>query len=310
MGQLYEYSKPDDRPQRLAPQTDAPATATTTTADEILGTVTEATTPDDKTPQTTESPTRITTADVVVAGVFTLFSLCFTLFISTLILMPPPSEEFIENPESFQLEMQQVMLAYAEEMNAELIALYAFVAVHSGLGMLMGVGYVSVRIRNKWSLIGLRHPTIPALSYAAGMGAAGALGIWGGNLLAVLVAGDLSMRRQAVIDVVTNTPGPVVLVAILMWIIVMPLIQELFFRGVVYSWLRQSRGMTGALVLNGVINGIFNLFWLDLISSILVAVGLAYIRERTNSVLGSFVAHSSFNFGAIVLYAIVITFGG
>jgi membrane protease YdiL (CAAX protease family) len=308
MGQLYEYSKTDDRPRRVASASaDMPDTPTTTTADEILGTVTVTNTPQEKnaTP-TTAQPTHINTADVVVAGLFTLMSLCFTLFINTLLLMPMPSEEVMNSSQPFQVELESVLAAYSTEV----IALYTFLAVHSGLGMFLGFGYVVVRLRSNWDVIGLRPLASSKLSYAAGMGAVGALGLWGGNLLAVLASGNLATYRENVIETITTTPSPVVLTAIVMWIIVMPLVQELFFRGVIYTWLRQSQGLAWALVLNGLINGAFNLFLLDFLSSVLLAVGLGYIYERTNSVLGAFLAHSSFNFTAIILFALVIFLGG
>lgn len=302
MGHLYEYSRPDDHPRQLTPTANDPETTVTATADNILGTVTAATTARDATTALPGSAARITLADVIVAAAFTLTSLCITLFISTLLLMPPPSEELVDNPQAFQIELENVLAAYADE----LIALYAFIAVHSGLGMLLGVGYVVVRTRNNWDLLGIRRPPVPAMSYAVGMGGAGALGIWGGNLLGIALTGDLATHREAIVGVVTSTPGPVALVAILMWIVVLPLAQELFFRGVIYSWLRQSQSLRTALILNGVINGVFNLFLVNFFSSALLAVGLAYIYERTNSVLGSFLAHSSFNFGAILIYAFVL----
>lgn len=74
-----------------------------------------------------------------------------------------------------------------------------------------------------------------------------------------------------------------------------PLSEELYFRGMVYSYLRQRTGMLPAIILAGFI---FGLAHFDLWRIIPLSVGgaiLCYIYDKTGSILTSAIAHGIWN---------------
>ncbi len=244
--------------------------------------------------------------DVLVAGITLLIGFCSMLFFSALAFTPPPPEDFATNPDALQLNVDAILNVY----ETQLITLYSFTAINFAIGLMLGIGYIGLRLRGDWSKLGVRQLDPAAVIYALTMGTAGGLGIRGGTLLAMGLSGELGGFRQTVIGLLDSTPTLITFVGLMLWVIVLPFLQEMFFRGVVYSWLRQFRGPWGAMLVNGLINGVFNLFLVDFFSSVLIAFALAYIYERTGSVLGAYLAHSTLNFVTIVLYVGVVAFGG
>jgi len=80
-----------------------------------------------------------------------------------------------------------------------------------------------------------------------------------------------------------------------------PLLEELFFRGMLYPLLRRAYGMVvGVLVTGGAFASIhgtqLGYAWGPLLSIFVVGVVFTLVRERTNSVAASFLMHCGYNF--------------
>ena len=86
---------------------------------------------------------------------------------------------------------------------------------------------------------------------------------------------------------------------IVLFVAIAPCVEEILFRGLGQSLLRRF-GPVAAIVLVGLLFGV----WHGLLIALLVLVpfgwGLAYLRERTNSVYPGIVVHALFNAVAII----------
>ena len=80
-----------------------------------------------------------------------------------------------------------------------------------------------------------------------------------------------------------------------------PLVEELFFRGMLYPLIRRAYGIVvGVLVTGAAFAGIhgtqLGYAWGPLLSIFVVGVVFTLVRERTNSVAASFLMHCGYNF--------------
>jgi uncharacterized protein len=80
-----------------------------------------------------------------------------------------------------------------------------------------------------------------------------------------------------------------------------PLLEEVFFRGMLYPLMRRAFGLTTAIVLTAAafaaIHGAqLGYAWGPILSIFVVGVAFTLIRARTNSVAASFLAHCGYNF--------------
>lgn len=86
---------------------------------------------------------------------------------------------------------------------------------------------------------------------------------------------------------------------IVLFCVIAPIVEELTFRGVGQSLLRERFGIVPAIVLVGVAFGAWHGLLIALLVLIPFGSGLAYLRERTDSVLPGMVVHALFNAAAI-----------
>jgi membrane protease YdiL (CAAX protease family) len=80
-----------------------------------------------------------------------------------------------------------------------------------------------------------------------------------------------------------------------------PLLEELFFRGLLYPLLRRAVGLIAAVLLTAAafaaIHGAqLGLAWAPVLSIFVVGVVFTMVRVRTNSVAASFLMHCGYNF--------------
>jgi len=83
-------------------------------------------------------------------------------------------------------------------------------------------------------------------------------------------------------------------------IVVAPLMEELFFRGLLYPLVRRSLGVVGGVLLTAVLFAAIHgaqlgNAWAPVFSIFVVGVALTLVRERTGSVAASFLTHSGYN---------------
>jgi len=88
---------------------------------------------------------------------------------------------------------------------------------------------------------------------------------------------------------------------ILIVVVLAPIFEELFFRGLFYPALRRRMGPTPAIVLNGAIFGILHLQPLFMLSLVLVGIVLAYLYEKTDSLAAPMIAHALYNLVVIIV---------
>jgi membrane protease YdiL (CAAX protease family) len=90
----------------------------------------------------------------------------------------------------------------------------------------------------------------------------------------------------------------------LLIIIIAPITEEIFFRGVIYPYCKNKLGIINGILINGVVFGVahFN-FWI-FIPTFIGGIVLAWIFEQTRSLYPAIIAHSTWN--CIVIFLVYI----
>ncbi len=91
---------------------------------------------------------------------------------------------------------------------------------------------------------------------------------------------------------------------ILVVVVLAPIFEELFFRGLFYPALRRRMGPWPAIILNGTIFGILHLQPLFVLSLVLVGIVLAYLYEKTDSLAAPMIAHGLYNL-VVILFSLL-----
>lgn len=82
-----------------------------------------------------------------------------------------------------------------------------------------------------------------------------------------------------------------------------PLVEEIFFRGMVYPVIRKQLGVTGGIIIAGLFFGMLHWDLWRMISLALGGMGLAYIYERTGNIYAPWLAHGVWNgIMALIVY--------
>ncbi len=90
-------------------------------------------------------------------------------------------------------------------------------------------------------------------------------------------------------------------------VIVAPIAEEIFFRGVVYNAWRREHGRTRALIGSSVLFALIHVSLVALVPIFLLGLGLAWLYERTSSLLACVVMHATVN-GISVTLALLVRF--
>lgn len=89
----------------------------------------------------------------------------------------------------------------------------------------------------------------------------------------------------------------------LLVVILGPIGEEILFRGMIYTSLRQRRGKLASLILSSIFFALVHGQFIHLFPIFLIALILAYLYEHTNSIVSSITLHVSVNlFFMIILY--------
>ncbi|WP_258359517.1 CPBP family intramembrane glutamic endopeptidase [Moorella sulfitireducens] len=173
---------------------------------------------------------------------------------------------------------------------------YLLVGLAQGAAVLGGLHYI-VRVKNGLGLeaVGLKTASIP-MAITSGLG--GGLVLF----LLVIIVGSLlqlflpDQAPQPFTELVVNArrPGDLAIPLFLASFFA-PVTEELYFRGFLFPALKERYGLKKGLLGSGLI---FALLHLDLVRFLPLAlggVGLAYLYERTGSVLSAIVAHATWN---------------
>jgi membrane protease YdiL (CAAX protease family) len=166
-----------------------------------------------------------------------------------------------------------------------------------------------VRSRGRgWRELGFKWGDARRTLTYGGLGAAAALvASIGIMLLIVLVIYLLSGSNPltSASEQVETMAGGQLLITIAVVVVLAPVFEELFFRGLFYPPLRRSLGPTLAIVIDGIIFGALHMRYLTIISLILVGMILTYVYEKTESLYAPIMTHALYN-GLVVVISLLM----
>jgi membrane protease YdiL (CAAX protease family) len=133
-------------------------------------------------------------------------------------------------------------------------------------------------------------------------GALAAAFLLGGVVFALLVdfaSEYLPIPKSLPVDKYFNETAGAYLMAVF-GVTLAPLLEELFFRGMLYPTMRRAIGMTPAVLFTATMFAFIHgaqlgYAWAPLLSIFVVGVVFTVVREKTGSVAASFVMHSGYN---------------
>lgn len=173
-----------------------------------------------------------------------------------------------------------------------------------GIAMLVAVWVAGLRRRRyTWADIGLVRTTPSWIAASFGLFIALRVVV---VLVAALLAqfGITSMQPQAIAPEGFSWVGAIGMLVFAG--VVVPIAEEIFFRGVVYRWLRDKWGVAVGAIVSGVVFGIAHLEPATAIPAAIMGVTLALVFEKSKSLWPSILIHILNNVTAIgLLYALL-----
>jgi hypothetical protein len=91
--------------------------------------------------------------------------------------------------------------------------------------------------------------------------------------------------------------------------IAVPFAEELFFRGVLYAWLRGRWGVWVGVIVSSLIFGLVHLSPVVIIGAIPLGIVTALVYERTKSLWSSVIVHLAFNSLGLLLFYVTLASG-
>lgn len=107
-------------------------------------------------------------------------------------------------------------------------------------------------------------------------------------------------KMTDVLDLRSASPGLVFLLVVILG----PVAEEVVFRGIMYGKLREVFSIMQAAVISGAIFGVYHRNLVQGIYAMLAGIVLAYVYEKTGTLIGSVLLHIFFNFSAYVALAV------
>jgi membrane protease YdiL (CAAX protease family) len=166
------------------------------------------------------------------------------------------------------------------------------------------VWFIPRRHGRGWKELGWQWGRLPRTVTFGTLGSLVALGLsYGAFFLIYLIfsllagRGPVSGETESMQDLGSGYLALVIVVVV----ILAPIFEELFFRGLFYPALRRRTGPTWAIIINGVVFGVIHFQPLFMLSLILVGIVLAYLYEKTDSLAAPIIAHSLYNLAVIMV---------
>ncbi len=120
--------------------------------------------------------------------------------------------------------------------------------------------------------------------------------------VAYLILPDINATIEATearAELLTPSDEMFVLLALIVLVsVITPIVEEMFFRGVLYRWLRNRLSFWGAAAISSVVFGLFHFNPIVFIAAAIVGFPLAWLYERTGSLWPSIILHAVTNFFA------------
>jgi uncharacterized protein len=183
-------------------------------------------------------------------------------------------------------------------------AIAAGAAIIQGVVMLAAIAFGLWRMHLAWDTLGL-EPLTPWQVIES---------VIAFVLLRLASVGVLSLMTQA--GFVNSQPNVLAPTANALWTItitllfagiIIPIAEELFFRGMVFGWMRERWGVWPAILLSGVVFGLIHIQPAVAIPAGLLGIGLAWLYQRHRSLWSPILVHALNNATALLLlYVLVI----
>jgi len=159
-----------------------------------------------------------------------------------------------------------------------------------------------------WKELGFKWGEARHTLTYGGLGAVVALVVSLGIMLLIvlviyLLGGGNPLSAEA--EQVETLAGGQLLLSVGVVVVLAPVFEELFFRGLFYPPLRRSLGPTLAIVIDGIVFGALHMRYLSIISLILVGMILAYVYEKTESLYAPIMTHALYN-GMVVVISLLM----
>lgn len=119
----------------------------------------------------------------------------------------------------------------------------------------------------------------------------------------IILRGVQSLLSFPAVELTTETTVPVLeFVAVFFFAaIVIPFAEEVFFRGMLYTWIKESGGRWLALVVSSAVFGVLHLYMPQVASITLLGAICALLYERSGSLIPAVIVHGTNNAIAIIL---------
>lgn len=162
------------------------------------------------------------------------------------------------------------------------------------------MGLIPLKNILKWAILG-------AIIAVAIIPLRGAVGL----IIETLINGDLSSLayREDLLTVGLDTWYGVLLMLLGVGVLA-PIAEELFFRGLIYDWLRQKVGVELGIAISSLLFGLAHYDSLAVVgSSFVMGIAMALAYEKTRSLWIAIFMHISTNAGVVLLLAVLSRFG-
>jgi uncharacterized protein len=173
------------------------------------------------------------------------------------------------------------------------------------VGFAAGLGWLRLRGRLSWRILGPVRPGVAAVGIGIAVGAVATLLTYLVNALTVLLAEpDAPVQQQVLLDALRG--GWSLAVAAILAIVVAPVTEEVLFRGLLFQSLRRRVGLWPAAAVSSLLFASIHveiLFSqpLALAGLFVFAMALAWSFHRFGSLVVPIIAHAVFNATSLIL---------
>ena len=114
---------------------------------------------------------------------------------------------------------------------------------------------------------------------------------------------DSEQGAHPVVPILTETKESSKIIYIfILAVIVAPLVEEVMFRGALYSWLRARLGIAFSIIISSVVfAAIHPQGAIGLVPLSCIGASLALLREWRGNLVAPIIAHACFNMGTLIL---------
>lgn len=195
-------------------------------------------------------------------------------------------------------QMMQVVIELMKEIlrfSTEITAVAAVIMLPIGILMMHGdtkKGFGTV------GGIGVRYEKVPFLKYGYivlfSVGACIALN----NLIILSNIQSISMSYGQTMEALYATPLPLQLLCLG---IIIPIVEEVIYRGLVYRRLRSSMSFGKAMIGSAMLFGIFHGNVVQLLYALLLGMALSYFYEKYGTLKAPIIAHCAMNIASVLI---------